>query len=304
DSISHGANAPNIPRDSYMGVFKQSVAAAWKGANNYGFVSLLAVLDNKSGVYREMHSVSQSGDWEIDQSGEYLGAYAFKTSTPGADITINPTQSYKYTAIFYDQQPHGGDFDVVIGGNVVKTISTKGARNTSARTALIANANGGTERIQIITKNSKNVTITGVGYYNTTDGVVVNNYSRGGLQLTQISDDVIIKACKSSVVVIALGHNDMFFDTGAQFTQKINLIISEIKKNGSKLIVNDFTWGNPQGVNIKKELQRLATTCGGTFNDLTFAMRNDIQDGSHPTVRGHAILAKKLCENLKISCVK
>ena len=306
DSISHGANAPDIANQSYIGLFKQSVAKAWKGADNYGFVSLLAKFDNTCGTYTELHEVRQIGYWDTDQSGSKLGAYSLVGSEKNVRIEITPKRAYKYTAVFYSMSSEGGDFEVYIADRLVKTVSSKGKTDNTARTELIANPAGGTEKIRIVVKGNGKVSINGIGYYNNTDGVVVNNYSRGGLQLTQVSDEIISHLCTSSVVVIAMGHNDMFYEEQAEFTRKADIIISCIKANSSKVIVNDFTWGMGEvsSDHVRKELKRIADECGGIYNDFHFTMRNSIQDGSHPTVGGHILLARKLCENFSIACVK
>ena len=88
DSISHGANAPKIPEQSYVGLFKKAADAEWQGGN-YGFVSLLAAIDNASGVYKEIHTISRSGSWQTLQTGDFLGAYAMRLSL----IHISPGRS-------------------------------------------------------------------------------------------------------------------------------------------------------------------------------------------------------------------
>ena len=56
DSISHGANAPNIPDHSYVGLLKKAVAKKF-GVYNYGFTSLLCTFDNPDGTYQELHTI-------------------------------------------------------------------------------------------------------------------------------------------------------------------------------------------------------------------------------------------------------
>lgn len=89
DSISHGANAPKIPEQSYVGLFKKAADAEWQGGN-YGFVSLLAAIDNASGVYKEIHTISRSGSWQTLQTGDFLGAYAMRSAKQGDTLYIKP----------------------------------------------------------------------------------------------------------------------------------------------------------------------------------------------------------------------
>lgn len=301
DSISHGANVPKIPDQSYVGLFKQAVDSKWKGGN-YGFTSLLATLSNNSGTYREIHNISYTGSWTILQTGDYLGCYALRGTQQGNCLYVKPKKKFKYFTVFYESVPGGGNFEVQVNGVTKETINTQGSvRNTAARSGFIATGFGDKTDIQLVNSNGKPVTITGIGYYNSKEGVVVNNYSRSGLQLIQLDNEVIQKMCQASVVVFALGHNDMWqAGSDALFTAKINVVIDAVKKNKCRLIVQDFTWGTAQGAFVRKELKRLAESCGGVFHDYSVSMKGQIQDGSHPYPSGHKILADTLCADFKL----
>ncbi|MEG0571400.1 MAG: hypothetical protein RR497_07130, partial [Oscillospiraceae bacterium] len=204
DSISHGANAPNIPKDSVVGLLKKAVNKKWKG-NNYGFTSLLCTLSNNHGVYKEIHCCDLSGNWQASENGNYLGAYVLKSSNKFDKLVIKPKKAEKYFTVFYEETPQGGSFDILVNGTLVKTISAKAdITNCVKKTKLIPTNSTSKVQITIENKNDIPILITGIGYYNTKTGVVVNNYSRSGLQLIQVSDDIIKAVCKTDVLIFSL----------------------------------------------------------------------------------------------------
>ena len=295
DSISHGANAPKIPEQSYVGLFKKAADAEWQGGN-YGFVSLLAAIDNASGVYKEIHTISRSGSWQTLQTGDFLGAYAMRSAKQGDTLYIKPKTAFRYAAVFYEASPAGGRFEILVNGKSAGIVDTKApARDTAARTGLFPLNATAKADIQVVSAGGGTVTVTGVGYYNSRNGVVVNNYSRSGLQLVQIEDDTLRMMCRASVVVFAMGHNDMWQDgIDAAFAHKIYVVMQAVKDSKARLIVSDFTWGDPKGRTVRKELKRLADACGGVYHDYAAEMSHQIQDGSHPYPSGHRILANAL----------
>lgn len=299
DSISHGANVPKIYEQSYVGLFKKKADTKWSGGN-YGFVSLLASFDNASGVYREIHNISRTGNWEAIQTGDFLGAYAMRSTKKGDKLFIKPRTPFRYAAVFYEASPSGGNFEILVDGRSAGIISTKAsARDTAVRTDFIPLDPVVKSDIQVVNANGGTVTITGVGYYNSRSGMVVNNYSRSGLQLVQVDDETLKMMCQASVVVFAMGHNDMW-QSGIDevFAHKIDVVIQAVKANKAKLVVSDFTWGDPKGKNVRKELKRLAEACGGVYHDYATEMKGQIQDGSHPYPAGHEILANALWNDL------
>lgn len=281
DSISHGANAPKIPEQSYVGLFKKAADAEWQGGN-YGFVSLLAAIDNASGVYKEIHTISRSGSWQTLQTGDFLGAYAMRSAKQGDTLYIKPKTAFRYAAVFYEASPAGGRFEILVNGKSAGIVDTKApARDTAARTGLFPLNATAKADIQVVSAGGGTVTVTGVGYYNSRNGVVVNNYSRSGLQLVQIEDDTLRMMCRASVVVFAMGHNDMWQDgIDAAFAHKIYVVMQAVKDSKARLIVSDFTWGDPKGRTVRKELKRLADACGGVYHDYAAEMSHQIQDGS------------------------
>lgn len=317
DSISHGANAPDIPEDSYVGLLKKSVAKRF-GAQNYGFTSLLCTFANPSGLYQELHTVDAQGAWSITEgaaAGGHLGFryYVFPAGGEEAALTFTvergPQDIGRFVRgvyVYYEAGPLQGSFRVEAGGQTLATVDCRGdRRDTCARTDYIPlpAALKGRAVIRVIKNPGDPVAITGIGYAQDPDGVTVQNYSRSGLQLVEVSDAVIDSVCRSNVLMLAIGFNDAGMQADrVAFRNKVNRIIRRCEASGARVVVIDTLWRFAAEKEFyRAELKRVADELDGlyiTFTDLVEQNPGMIQDTAHPTVEGHKLVATRICEKL------
>lgn len=321
DSISHGANAPDIPEESYVARLKKSLAAQY-GVYNYGYTSLSYSIYNKLGVYNELHTVKVTdGIWNKGADsdwGSYPGYCAYKSQSESAAISITVDTKYKGFDrhingffLYYAAGPDKGTFTVEVGGKTLASLNCyKSSEDKCARSAFIAlPADAGDKVvIDIIKGTNKPIIITGIGYAENPLAVTVNNYSLTGTQLVNVSDDVLKSVCKANVVMLALGFNDAGYQADKEtFKNKINVVIKSCKESGAKLIVLDTLWRFEIHKEFyRSELLRASNEADGKYISFTTEYEdnpNMISDGAHPSVRGHYIIARKICKELGIPLV-
>lgn len=256
DSISHGANAPNIPDHSYVGLLKKAVAKKF-GVYNYGFTSLLCTFDNPDGTYQELHTIDlAAGEWGHgggEGAAGHLGFELYRSLSGQAKMTVtvdrNATDAGRHVKglyVYYEAGPAQGSFRVEAAGRTLATVDCRRDKtDTCARSPYIplpANLPAKAE-IRVVSSGAAPVVITGFGYAEEPNGVTVQNYSRSGLQLVEVGNDVIQSVCRANVVVLALGFNDAGMQADhAAFRNKINRIIRSCEASGAKLAVVDTLW--------------------------------------------------------------
>lgn len=305
DSITHGANSIDIPENSYIGLLKKAITLE-TGSTNYGFTSIEGTMWNSAGVHKEIHQVTfDTTVWKERRSGGNVGTFTLYTKVPGAMLDIAVRKSFQKFCIYYAVGMTSGDFEIVSGGKVLAKINGYAEKPGFSRSDYIDYS--GVVNNQFSIRNGseeKLVSINGVGYYDDIKDIVVNNYSNNGLMLQTMNDSVIKFMCKADIVIFALGYNDSHF-TGSpeKFTEKINLVIQNIKLNHSKLIVNDLCWNLDSSDYYRKELKRLATECNGIYIDYQAVYGEkilaEIKDTAHPTILGHKMIADELLRVLQ-----
>ncbi len=334
DSMPHGAATVDIPNKSWPALLKKAINDK-TGDNNYGFTSIEGTLWSKPMSY-EMHSFPEAeegfknrgekGDgWTEYRTAELLGTKGLGSSKEGASLTLSPQETFKYFCVYYQAGPDYGTFDVAAAdGTVIASVDAAADEATYARTAMLDMSKLGEENQIVLTATSdKEVIFTGVGYYNTPDGVVVSNYSNGGLQLagtgkaangdmTGLDKTFLEMATHSGTMIFSLGYNDAYFSTDMElFEEKIDYLIECANKNGTKVIVNDVVWDTSNGdrllqakharvPKVKAQLKRLAEETNGVYIDQQ-AIHGDailatLDDGVHPNADGHAMLAASILE--------
>ncbi len=304
DSITQGANCPDIPNESYIGIVRKELNARY-ASGNYGFVSMHSKMSNTSGVYQEIHQVSANG-FNSTSNGKYINAMAYVGSTQGSTIDIEVYERFNEAYVYYYACDGYGAFDVLVNGEVVMSVDcsegTTEALMVSDPVDISAYDNA---EIQIKITRAGQVVITGMAYYDDPADFVINNYALDGLRLTQLSDEVIDQICDADTVIFALGFNDSYNDDADVFSQKINKVIEAVKKYGCKLYVNDFVWTGDAATNhYKLELQRLAEECSGTYIDYVGEIGQEMLDAmgdwAHPSVEGHRLIAELLLSKIEL----
>lgn len=198
DSISHGANAPEIYNDSYLALVKQSL---WEevGYENYGFASIENTMWNNSGTYREVHHTSWGSEWTEQRIDDNLGRFNLSASKKGSKLDFTVEKDYEYFTVYYEVNEDGGTFDVITDEGTVTVDTSKGLTDKIGRSEYIAFPASRSFTIEVSSEGKK-VAINGVGYYNNTDGVVINNYASNGSKLIDVSDNILDFACQSGVL--------------------------------------------------------------------------------------------------------
>ena len=354
DSISFGAGCSGeIADNSYAGIVKKAVNAK-NGSPNYGFMP--AYTTNWSPRSDEICGwptmtggpgvPGNDAGWSETDSGDRLmsfGLTAYK-QWAGLTYTLRSGYNYDYFCVYYQTGPGYGSF---VMSNVVDGLGYDKAAidgtvhydcentvNETKRTPFYRVSdfpNGIT--IAITSGDNSPVTVNGLGFYNDISGkyTTFNKYTRGGAMLSSLSDKVLSQAASAGTLIMGLGYNDAFwgFDhkfTKEDFSDRIDYLIAECNKNGTRVIVNDYLWSNyktlaayksfnaatkadidEKFVFFRQELKRFAAETGGIYVNqeerwgdeiLTYVNAND---GVHPVNQGHAMMAQAILEAMGLA---
>ncbi len=295
DSISHGANAPDIPNQSYIGIIKHRIAEK-TGVYNYGFTSLQYMMLNDSGQYWEVHSLKSSG-FAAFKDGRCINAYKLMAYEKNSYVDISVNDRFNEAYIYYQSDKNFGSFEVYSAGRLVAEIDSSGESYCTKIYGPIdiSALDRADIKIKVVSEN-KPVLLSGMAYYNDKSKPIVNNYGLSGLCLGELSDDVIDAICNADIVFFSIGHNDSYFGDEKIFTEKINTAIESIKKYNAEVYVNDFCWfSNPDKNHFKLELKRLAKAVDAVYTDyaaeLPGFLEHGLSDWAHPTPEGHRMIA-------------
>ncbi|MBE6762850.1 MAG: hypothetical protein E7553_00640 [Ruminococcaceae bacterium] len=354
DSISFGAGCEgNIADTSYAGIVKKAVNAK-NGSPNYGFMP--AYTTNWSPRSDEICSWPEmtggpgvpgnDQGWSETDSGDRLMYFGLTAYKQYASLTYKLRSGYKYDyfCVYYQTGPGYGTFvmsnvvdglgydQATVDGTVV--YDCENTVNETKRTGFYRVSdfqNGMT--VAIISNDNSPVTITGLGFYNDISGnyVTFNKYTRGGAMLTPLSDKVLSQAASASTLIVGLGYNDAMWGrdynyTKESFSDRIDYLIAECKKNGTNVIVNDYLWDNYRSqasytgcsaavrasidekfVFFSQELKRLAAETNGIYIDQEARWGNELMtyvnanDGVHPLNGGHKLMAQAILEAMGLA---
>jgi lysophospholipase L1-like esterase len=301
DSITHGANAPDIPTQSYIGLLKKTINKQYS-SDNYGFVSLEFVMGNAHGTYRELHKITHDYGFNVVRSGKYLNCYAMLSANAGSQLQIQVLRPFKEAYVYYDAGPDFGTFTVSVSGNIVLTVDCDAEVQTTRRTdAIDISAHTDAAITVDVISNGQRVVITGMAYYNDSERIVVNNYASNGSKLIDYANAVIDIACQADTLIFSLGYNDSHSGIRKDsFTKKIDAVIEYVNTYGTTLYVVDCIWDQSPDTFFKQELVRLAEACNGVYIDPVAVygdeMLRHIPDGAHPNVAGNLLIATLLIE--------
>ncbi len=334
DSMGHGSQTGDIMNNSWPNILKKAINAKTED-DNWGFVSVEGtlwgqVLSNDLHAFPEtpegFKNPGDPGDgWTEYRTAELLGTKGLGSSKNGATLTFSPQERFRYFTVYYQAGPDYGTFEVLDSAdNVLLTVDCAASEANYARTDMIeTDAMPDDNKIVLKATSDKEVIFTGIGYYNNPDGVVLNNYSNGGLQLagtgatatgevTGLDEKFLDLAASSGTMIFALGYNDAYFRSDMElFADKIDHLIAACNENGTKVIVSDTCWVpadklqrlmKPNIEVVKGELKRLAEETNGIYLDQQDihgdAIIDTLGDGVHPNAEGHAMIAQAVIEAL------
>ncbi|HGF3735249.1 TPA: phage tail protein [Vibrio parahaemolyticus] len=330
DSISHGANVPDVPNDSWVGITRKLLNLEF-GATNHGFVPIVDKMGSGENIYQEIHKVTRNGNWggiSGPDASHLMSGYAFASGNAGDTLEIEvPTIAERF-AIWYDRKVGGGSFRVYVNGTDVGTLTTSSPdeageggfywHNGSALKLKDDGTGKCTIRLEVVGNGV--VTIMGLSYLDDASEFQVNNFSQSGRKARDLSDDVIKKAVVGAqAVVFALGHNDQYL-TGSEKNQtlaNLDLLAEKCKQYETKLYILDFCWHKDYSNYVRQKLKEISkdvprctyvnfaeyfkidgstVSTATTINKLEF-----LSDGSHPTEMGHQIIAETLAKSMGLS---
>ncbi|MCO6690369.1 hypothetical protein KMZ27_13050 [Pseudomonas shirazica] len=328
DSISFGANANIIERDSYIGILKKMLNIEL-GSTNIGVLSILPRTSNEGGTYDQYFSTytSQTGTW-VSVAGAAAAhipfGYALESSIPGSSQFYRAPISQRYVRLWFDGTVTG-EIEIVVNGVVVQTLVTNGSgsgfdRSGALEIGALQAANRGVA-LFIVRNKSGTIRITGLEFTNETTGTSfrVQNFSRDGRAGKFVGQDVINRACTGCHAFIwALATNDITgYDPAAQaaYDQRIDWIIAAALANRTRVVFIDWLYQQPYTHGLRASIRRGAASIPGailieadqiwTVSGLPYteAERNGrgLSLGVHPEELGHQLMAETLAQRLGLT---
>ena len=309
-SISHGANAFDIVNQSWTGIMRKFLQEEFN-TTNHGYVSMINI-SNSVGTYVDYHTINPIGSWVKTLTSNTIGFGSYKSSTLGDKLELTIKKPFKYFRVLYKRQANGGVITAKIG-TTVKDITTNGTYfGAGISTEIEVYGNPDYPVVLTLEKKDNNPTeILGIIYYDNVDDIILNNYSRSGLTLTEIDDNILDYICKTNILFFELGHNDKYSNTDISlFKNKIDRVISNINTNKTKLIVLDTIWYEGDTDKYRIELKRLADSTNAiyipfheimNYSDNTEWKNNGfLSDFSHPSPYGHQQIAEITSKKCKL----
>lgn len=326
DSISYGANAQNIQRDSYAGILGRMLNLEL-GTQNLGWLNVIASTSNADGTYLNYHTqTAQTGTWVsiTNASASHTPAgYAIESSTAASTLVYRVPVSQRYLRVWYDGTATG-TIEILINAVVVQTIVTAGAGTGYDRAAALELGNLTATRNGIAAFTVRcaagTVRILGFEFSNDDAGEFrLMNFSRDGRAGRYVSQDVINKACAGCYFMVwALGVNDVPGGATAltEYTQRIDWLIASAAANKTRVVLIDFMFNQPFADGFRAELRRAAKAISGSILvdiaqswavdgvELSLAEKTarGLSSGVHPEENGHRLIAEYIAQKLGLSC--
>ncbi|MEY0558074.1 SGNH/GDSL hydrolase family protein [Providencia rettgeri] len=327
DSISHGANALDIYKNSWVSHLKRMFNSSY-GVNAWGFISIKDQIGSVVGINQERHKVTLNG-WNVhvneNASHTVNGAYA-TTSAINSELTIKIPPTCRLFRVWYTKQVGGGTFTITRDGVVLNTVDTSIANGDKQGWFWVVNNNAtcnpndaGVCTISIKnTTDGKPVEILGVSYANDFTAIQVNNFSQAGRKLIHVDDVVLEKVITgANPFILALGHNDRDDIDNEIFSSKINKIIQISTEKKVRVIIADFCWDKSIDNHVRSELKRCAESIpdavwlpfpqwlqpgsDGAAASYYLQILKFTSDGSHPTPEGHKRIAEAVAKAIGLS---
>lgn len=313
DSISHGANAPDIPNDSYIGILRKMINAEFNN-NSYGFTSMMYQMTNTAGTYTEIHEISMGNyqDWTYETTYDRLMFASYATTVNNSPLSFSVKKPFKYIRVYYEQNADGGEFEVLVNNVLVSTVNYTGTTKFAATAFIPITVTGAFTIILRKKSGIGKITFNGMGYYEKNDSVTLQNFARSGTRLSLIPNNVLDVICNAGVVIFSLGHNDNGDSTVTldMFKQKIAYCKSIFQANNTLVVVNDLIYDSLATNGFKQELKKLSDDLGGLYinvmEDVWKTVRADVvtkgytSDSSHPTPLGHQLIAEYDAKKLQL----
>ncbi|WP_394899455.1 BppU family phage baseplate upper protein [Clostridium paraputrificum] len=316
DSILHGANAPDIYKQSWGELIKKSLQEKYN-SNNQGFEKGFCYMKNTVAEMKGFHEITLNEDdsWQKVNNNTSICLSYYYTMSRSKKLSFKPKKSSKFRIIF-EGLTNGGTFKYYTksGKWGVKTQSTNQSADSSGLPFYSEEmrCDLGDEIIIESDASGTEVRILGIQYYENEKDIMINNYGRSGATLSNVPDKTLELWADCQILFFSMGHNDSFYpDDFGKFTDRINKLIEYIKKYNPFVIVNDFVWAKEPSFHIRSELKRLADETGGIYipyteilpygtNVQNWINGGFLSDGSHPTPNGMRIIHNVNCKTLNL----
>lgn len=297
DSISHGANAEKIYKDSWGALLKQKFLDDLQSLN-YGFINLLSPIANEKGVYKEIVTF-ENNNCEVNESDKKIGFYEVVMGTKECSYIGKFMEEYSFNEIYIkvNTKEKLGKIKVDLLNKDNSTIETKTLEISTNREALVRFERERKEKVYIIKIEniSGENTLSGIYLIENIEKPVLNNYSRSGARLYDLKEKIIENVFDTNILIFALGHNKC-----EEIDEYLNNCKKIMEKYKPKLIVLDFCWneGNKKTSDCLKDFSR---KCNGRYIDFTEYPKRKafLSDKDHPTVEGHKMIFEKILEELE-----
>ena len=334
DSISHGAFALDLYRNSWVNLFKRMINLDY-GVTNYGYVPMMSLgsgptlsTDIDQLTFTNTDGLPQRWSSRSGATGSYVPQGLSWVSTNVGDILRTQLPCFQRRAyVWYIANPGGGTFTVKVNGVLQATVNTASATRRLIMVQVIAMTadtfgDCTIECETTVAGASTPVELAGFSYVGQTNTLAVNNFSQSGRRLRWMDEETIqVMMQGTAMFVMALGYNDAADNLAdpayfAQFKQRIDWLIQYANLYEVPVVVPDFVWPYQSTDITRQELKRLATQtkgvyipfpdyfskAGATSNDYRVNTLKLFQDGAHPNVAGHKYIAETIAKRIGLSC--
>lgn len=309
-SISHGANAFDIVNQSWAGIMRKFIQEEFN-TNNHGYVSMIDI-SNTVGKYVDYHIINPIGSWSKNLTSDTIGFGSYSSTTLGDKLEFTIKKPFKYFKVLFRRQTNGGLITAKIE-TTVADINTSGS-NFGAGISNKLEVYGEPDfpcTLTLEKKDNSPTEILGIIYYNNEDDVFFNNYSRSGLTLAEIDNNILDYICNTNILFFELGHNDKYSSTNIEaFKEKINRIISKVNEKEVTVVVLDTIWYEDINDSYRTEIKRLADNTNSIYipfheiinydDNITWQNKDFLSDFSHPSPNGHKQIAEITAKECKL----
>lgn len=332
DSISHGAFACDLYRNSWVNVLKRMLNKDF-GLSSYGFVPLMS-LGSGENFSKDIHEIlfsrvgGGSHSWSAKEAanGTHIPHGLGWRSTDIGNVLATTIPTFqRRVLVWYIAQPGGGEFTIKVNGTIVETVDTGAdAIMPLSSFSVAAYDNGrGSCKIECTTTSTGVVELAGFSYNSGESEITVNNFSNSGRRLRWL-DEATINAMMNgcTMFICALGYNDSgdnmsdpaYFE---EFKKRIDWMIQYSNLYEVPIIVTDFVWDKNSDDITRIELQRLATETSGVYvpfpdyfqksgqasgNSYRVDTLKLFTNGAHPNIGGHQFIAETIAKRIGLSC--
>ncbi|MGL5649734.1 MAG: hypothetical protein ACRDDY_18020 [Clostridium sp.] len=297
DSISHGANVEKIYEDSWVALLKQKFMSDLD-TKNYGFINCLSPISNEKGIYNEL-IIFKSKECDTKEENSTIGFYDIEMNENTSSCKGSFLLKKEFSKIYLKlrSKTKFGKIKVLLIGEENVLIKENIVNIDSREDFLVEIENERNEKIEsinIINIEGKNV-FSGIYLIEEKNMPVINNYSRSGLRISNLNDEVLNQILDSNIVIFSLGYNKC--ENVEKYIDRCKELIEKFKP---RLIILDFCWSKDR-VSTSKKLKKFAEECSAIYIDFTRfnEIKGFLSDKAHPTKEGHKIIFKEIIKVLE-----